>query len=99
MIAELRDLSYEKRLRECGLTTLETRKLRGDKIKVFKILNGNENENIEELQTERQGTQSNVSEGSDKTINECNKLSIDCVNASSSNMIKNKIYKYLRTAG
>ena len=26
------------RLRECGLTTLETRRLRGDQIEVFKIL-------------------------------------------------------------
>ena len=43
MIPELRDLSYEKRLKECGLTTLETRRLRGDQIEVFKILNGYEN--------------------------------------------------------
>ena len=38
MIPELRDLSYEERLKECGLTTLETRQ-----IEVFKILNGYEN--------------------------------------------------------
>ena len=37
------DLRYEERLRECGLTTLETRRLRGDQIEVFKILNGYEN--------------------------------------------------------
>ena len=37
MIPELRDLSYEESLKECGLTT---RRLRGDKIKLFKILNG-----------------------------------------------------------
>ena len=30
-------------LRECGLTILGTRKLRGDQIEVFKILNGYEN--------------------------------------------------------
>ena len=44
MIPELRDLSYEERLKECGLTILETR-LRGDQIEVFKILNGYENIN------------------------------------------------------
>ena len=35
--------SYEERLKECGLTTLETKRLRGDQIEVFKILNGYEN--------------------------------------------------------
>ena len=30
-------------LKECGLTTRETRRLRGDQIEVFKILNGYEN--------------------------------------------------------
>ena len=43
MIPELRYLSYEESLKECGLTTLETRRLRGDQIEVFKILNGYEN--------------------------------------------------------
>ena len=35
MIPELRDLSYEERLKECGLTTLETRRLR-DQIEVLR---------------------------------------------------------------
>ena len=35
MFPELRDLSYESRLLQCGLTTVETRRLRG----VFKIMN------------------------------------------------------------
>ena len=35
---------YEDRLKECGLTTLETRRLRGGgQIEVFKTLNGYEN--------------------------------------------------------
>ena len=42
MIPELRDLSYKSRLLQCGLTTLMTRRLRGDQIEVFKIVNGYE---------------------------------------------------------
>ena len=42
IIPELRDLSYEECLKECGLTTLEKRRLRGDQIEVFKTLNGYE---------------------------------------------------------
>ena len=42
IIPKLRNIRYEMRLKECGLTTLETRRLR-DQIEVFKILNGYEN--------------------------------------------------------
>ena len=38
MVPELRDLSYEECLYECGLTALETRRLRRDQI-VFKTMN------------------------------------------------------------
>ena len=40
IIPELRYLSYESRLLQCGLTTLETRRLRRDQIEVFKIVYG-----------------------------------------------------------
>ena len=42
LIPGLRDLRYEELLKECGLTTLETRRLRGIKLKC-RILNGYEN--------------------------------------------------------
>ena len=41
MIPEL-NLSYESRLLQCGLTTLEIRRPRGDQIEVFKTVNGYE---------------------------------------------------------
>ena len=43
MIPKLRNINYDMCLKECGLTTLETRKLREDQIEVFKILNEYEN--------------------------------------------------------
>ena len=46
MILELRYLSYESCFLECSLTTLETRRQRGDQIEVFKIVNGYEESRI-----------------------------------------------------
>ena len=40
LIPELRILSYEDRVQQCKLTTLETRQVRGDEIGFFKITNG-----------------------------------------------------------
>ena len=45
-IQQLTDISYEMRLRETGIITLKTRRLRGDQIEVFQILNGYENRNV-----------------------------------------------------
>ena len=111
MIPELRDLSYEERLKECSLTTLETMRLRGDQI-VFKILNGHENidRNIFfSLKKDNRARGHEVTlvkdqcrlyirkySFSQRTINELNKLSTDCGTASSLNMFKNKIDTYLR---
>ena len=36
---------------------------------------------------------------SQRTVNECNKLSTDCITASSVNVFKNKLDTYLRRAG
>ena len=51
IIPELRDLSYESHLLECGLTTLETRRLSGDQIDVFKIVISYEDIDRNVLQT------------------------------------------------
>ena len=42
LISEISQLSYEERLQQCRLTTLETRRIRGDQIEVFKIIHGYE---------------------------------------------------------
>ena len=114
-IPGLRDLTYEERLKECGLTTLEMRRIRGDQIEVFKILNGCENldSNIFfEIKESKITRGHNYTLGkkqsrldvrkysfSQRTINVLNNLSTDCVHASSVNMFKNKIDKYLVMAG
>ena len=100
-------------MNECGLTTLETQRLRGDQIEVFKILNGYENIDsniffeIKESKITRGHTlvkkQSRLDvrkySFSQRTINVWNDLSPDCVQASSVSMFKNKIDKYLVKAG
>ena len=42
MIPELGDLSYESRLLQCGLTTLETKRLGVDQTEGYEIVNGYE---------------------------------------------------------
>ena len=102
-------------LKECGLTTLETRRLRGDQIEVFKILNGHENIDPNIFFKINSGK---ITRGhgftlvkgqnrldfimysfSQRTVNEWNKLSADCVHSSSVNMFKNRIDNYLVRAG
>ena len=98
-----------------SLTTLETRRLRGDQIEVFKIVNSYEDvdRNIffklkegsrtrghkAALVKEQYGLDMRKYSFSQRVINEWNKLSNDCVNASSVNMFKNRIDKYMTRTG
>ena len=115
LIPGLRDLRYEERLKECGLTTLEMRRLRGYQMEVFNILNGYENIGsniffeIKESKITRGHNFMLVKKQSrlyvrkisfsPRTINVWNTLSTECVHASSVNMLKNRIDKYLVKAG
>ena len=49
MVPELRDLTYEERLTEMGLLTLQDRRERGDLITLYKIINGIKKIDKEEL--------------------------------------------------
>ena len=114
-IPELRDLSYESRLLQCGLTTLEARRLRGDQIEVFKIVNGYEDVDRNMFFKLKEGSRTRGHKAtlvkeqcrldmrkysfSQRVINAWNKLPNDYVNASSVNMFKNRIDRYLIRAG
>ena len=106
------DFSYESGLLQCGLTTtLETRRLRGDQTEVFKIVNGYRNMFFKLKEGSRTrghkaalvNQQCRLDMGkysfSQRVINEWNKLPNDCLNASSVNMLKNRIERYLIRAG
>ena len=93
----------------------EEANIKGGQIEVFKILNGYENIDsniffeIKESKITRGHNYTLLKKQSrldvikyffpQRTINVWNNLSTDCVQASSVNMFKNKIYKYLVKAG
>ena len=105
----------ESRLLQCGLTTLETRRLREEQLELFKIVNGYEDVDRNMFFKLKEGSRTRGHKAalvkeqcrldmrkhslSQRVINEWNKLPNDCVNASSVNMFKNRIYRYLIRAG
>ena len=107
IIPELRDISYESRLLQCGLTTLETRRLRGDQIEVLKILIGFEDVDSNMFFKLKEGSRTRRHKAalvkeqcrldmrkysfSQRVISEWNKLPNGCVNSSSVNMFQNRI--------
>ena len=87
-------------------------RLRGDQIEVFKILNGYENIDRNMFFSLKKDSRTRGHEVklvkdqcrleitfSQRTINEWNTLSTDCITASSVNMFKNRVDTYLKRAG
>jgi hypothetical protein len=110
MISDLHGQTYEQRLTALNLTTLETRRLRGDLIEMFKILKGFDktciNIDINQLSQLRGHSlklfksRFNTNVGKfvfvNRIVDEWNKLSEDIVSCNSVNSFKNKIDRYLK---
>ena len=105
LISEISQLSYEERLQQSRLTTLETRRIRGDQIEVFKIMHGYERLNKDMFFRITRGHSLALVKShsrldirkytfSQRVVNDWNKLPEECINATSVNMFKNKIDQY-----
>ena len=112
MIATFGSLTYEDRLLRLKLTTLETRRLRGDLIEVFKILKGFEDVDYSKFFTLSTShlrghslkifkTRFNTNCGkylfSNRIVVEWNLLSEDIVSCNTLDSFKGKLDLYLRT--
>ncbi|MES9884798.1 MAG: hypothetical protein ABW185_28460 [Sedimenticola sp.] len=111
LIDECKDIFYYDRLKICKLTTLEFRRIRGDLIEAFKILNDKEGippdkmftRNLDsrtrrhkfKLQKERPRLDLRKFFFSVRVVNEWNILHENVIAASSVNNFKNLLYIYL----
>ena len=107
LIPSVRSLPYEVRLKKLGIYSLETRRLRGQLIQVFKILNGfDEIKNIlvldDNLITRNNGLKlkgkrykTDIAKHffTNRIVDVWNKLPSDVVNANTINEFKNRIDK------
>jgi len=71
MVIELRGLVYEDRLKELGITSLETRRKRGDLLQIYKIMKGFEKVEIDinTRDTEGEGRRHNKQIIKEKHVN------------------------------
>lgn len=112
LIPSIRHMGYERRLRALGLFSLETRRLRGQLIEVFKILHGFDNLDHERLfKLNRNATRSNGwkldlprytcnAVGNFFTVKICNtwnKLPADVVDSSTVEQFKTRLDRILHT--
>ena len=114
LIPSLRPFSYEERLKRLDLFTLETRRLRGQLIQVFKILNGYDHVDSDQffirntnlttrnngfkLRGKRFNTDVAKNFFTYKVINSWNTLPETVVSATSINMFENRLDKVLKKA-
>ena len=111
LIQGFRDIKYEERLQLTGLTTLETRRLRGDLIEIFKMLKGFDKVNVHSLFTfttsNTRGHDLKLYKGGVLTdigkfsfpyraISEWNFLTSDIIACNNVNTFKNKLDSNLR---
>ena len=114
LVNSLKNHSYEERLKALNLTTLETKRLRGDLIEVFKIVKGLDNLNLNnyfEVSTAvtRGHTFELVKKGchldcrkfcfSFRIVNTWNSLSNDVIACDSVNSFKIRLDKWLKGRG
>jgi hypothetical protein len=108
MMEECRGKSYNDRIQILRLTTLETRRVRADMLEVFKILKGYEGVNGEcffRMQSTRGHSMKLYKERvykdvckysvGNRVIDTWNSLPEDSINATSINMFKNRLDKFL----
>ena len=95
LISEISQLSYEELLQQCRLTTLETRRIRGDQIEVFKIMHGYEGLNKDTFFRIKNDS---ITRGHGlalvKSHSRLEATPEECINATSVNLFKNKIDQY-----
>lgn len=110
MIYDLYGQAYEERLKSLNLTTLETRRLRGDLIEMYKILKGFDKTSLNIATNQMSSlrghslklfkTRFNTNTGKyvfvNRTVDEWNKLSEDIISCNTVNSFKNKLDRYLR---
>ena len=110
MISELRGMTYEERLKVLNLTTLETRRLRGDLIEMFKIIKGFDRTSINlctnqltylrghNLKLFKNRFYTNIGKFNfiNRSIDEWNNLSDDIVSCNTVDSFKNKLDRYIR---
>ena len=111
LVIDFRSLSYEQRLSRLKLTTLETRRLRGDLIEVFKIMKGFDNVDYRDffivsanrcrghsmkIYKERFNTNIGKFMFSNRVVEEWNLLSEDVISANTVQVFKAKLDQCLR---